>query len=52
MCGHLQRFYRGNMIIIGYFKKMKFKGDLLLTDPLYIIKHDSKNDWDLLLSEG
>lgn len=38
--------------MIGYYKKMKFKGDLLLTDPLYIIKHDSKNDWDLLLSEG
>ncbi|MBQ9716513.1 MAG: hypothetical protein IJV76_00825 [Clostridia bacterium] len=31
---------------------MKFQGDLLLTDPMYIIKKDSGYDWNLLLSEG
>ena len=29
---------------------MKFYGDLLLTDPAYIVKSDA--DWQLLLSEG
>lgn len=27
---------------------MKFKGDIIITDPCYIIKDDSeKNDWEL-----
>ena len=32
--------------------EMKFQGDLLLTDPMYIVKKDSGDDWNLLLSEG
>ncbi len=31
---------------------MKFKGNLLLTDPVYIIKKGCENDWKLLLSDG
>lgn len=26
---------------------MKFKGNIVLTDPLYIIKDDNPNDWEL-----
>ncbi len=29
---------------------MKFHGDLILTDPVYLVKSDA--DWQLLLSEG
>lgn len=31
---------------------IKFQGDILLTDPVYIIKKGCGNDWKLLLSEG
>ncbi len=31
---------------------MKFQGDLILTDPMYLIRKESGNDWNLLLSEG
>ena len=31
---------------------MKCKGDILLTDPMYLIRKDSENDWDTVLSEG
>ena len=31
---------------------MKFQGDLLLTDPMYIIRKESGDDWNLLLAEG
>lgn len=26
---------------------MKFKGDIIITDPCYIIRKDSENDWNL-----
>ena len=25
---------------------MKFQGDIIITDPMYIIPHDQENDWD------
>lgn len=31
---------------------MKFCGNILLTDPVYIIKNNSDDDWKRLLSEG
>lgn len=31
---------------------MKFKGNLLLTDPVYIVKKWCESDWKLLLSDG
>ena len=31
---------------------MKFKGDIILTDPLYIIRKDSPGDCQKILSEG
>lgn len=31
---------------------MKFKGDIILTDPMYLIRKDSGSDWDTVLSEG
>lgn len=31
---------------------MKFKGDLLLTDPVYIIRKERGEDWGRLLSDG
>jgi hypothetical protein len=31
---------------------MKFQGDLLLTDPMYLIPKHKESDWELVLSEG
>jgi len=33
-------------------EQMPFAGDLIITDPMYLVKKDSLGDWDLLLSEG
>ena len=33
-------------------KTMKCKGDIILTDPMYLIRKGSPNDWKTALSEG
>lgn len=36
----MKQKYKNKMMI-----KMEFKGDIIITDPCYIIKEDSRDDW-------